>query len=90
MTEYRVVCTIDTEHVYSGEHYHYEAASCHWDGRHHHRRTFDKAQAEKYLAEAKEKCPVYDEITQNRSGIHHIKYKQSNIRIETREVTEWK
>lgn len=87
MTEYRVVCTLDTEHTYDRKKYHYDVANCWWRGRMHPFSTFKKRDAEEFLDAAKEECLKFDKETQANSS---IKYRQTNIRIQTREVTEWK
>lgn len=91
MTEYRVVSTLDTEHVYNGEKYHYEVNSgLWWGGIVHKCQTFDKNKAEHFLMRAKQECPKFDKRTQENTGHYVIRYWQTNIRIQSREVTEWK
>ena len=89
MTEYRIVTTLDTEHCDTGEKYHYEAATPHYGGTIHKRVTTDREKAERYLAEALKECPIFDAVTQNRTVRGNIKYWQSNIRIQSREVSDW-
>lgn len=90
MTEYRVVATVDTEHVYNGQKYHYDASGCWYHGRCHRLQTFDKERAKEYLKEAKVECAIHDRKTQESTDRYTIRYWQTNIRIQTREVTEWK
>ena len=90
MTEYRIVATLDTEHLYNGKKYHYEVSNCWWGGGIHKLQTYDKDKAEEYLKLAKEKCPKHDKMTQERTDRNSIHYWHTNIRIQTREVTEWK
>ena len=89
MTEYRIVATIDTLHTDTGEKFHQEAAAPVYGGRPHTRVTRDKARAEQYLEEAIKNCRAFDEMTQNRTLRGNIKYWQSNIRIQSREVSDW-
>ena len=89
MTEYRVVATLDVVHDYNGEKFHYDIASCHWGGKVHKMQTYDKDRAEYYLKRAKEECPKFDVKTQENTSRDYIRYLHSNIRIQTREVTEW-
>lgn len=89
MTEYRIVTTLDTLHADTGERFHYEAATPWYGGKPHYRVTRDRAIAEQDLAEAIENCRTFDAITQNRTNRGNIKYWQSNIRIQSREVSDW-
>ena len=90
MTEYRIVATLDTEHIRDGKRYHYDTAVCWWGGTTHRLQTYDKDKAEAFLKQAKEECPKFDALTQARTGRNDIRYWHTNIRIQTREVTEWK
>ena len=89
MTEYRVVATLDVVHDYNGKKCHYDIASCHWGGTIHRLQTYDKDRAEDWLKIAKEECPKFDKKTQENTSRDSIRYWHSNIRIQTREVTEW-
>lgn len=85
MTEYRVVCTRDRFDVGSGKKHHLEEVCCWWDGSPRTLETFDKKAAEKYLDMAIIKCPEFDAFSQTTNS----RFRQTNIRIQTREVTEW-
>lgn len=89
MTEYRIVATLDTEHIYNGANYHYESSNCWYHGRSHKLQTFDRSRAEEYLKIALENCPKFDKETQTAADRNAMRFYQSNIRIQTREVTEW-
>lgn len=90
MKEYRIVATLDTEHVYNGQKFHYDVASCWYHGRPHKMQTIHKDKAEEYLKQAKKECPKFDKETQERTGKDNIKYWQTNIRIQTRDISDWK
>lgn len=85
MTEYRVVATRDEEDL-TGKKWHIEAGACIWDGHAQRFTTTNKGEAERFLELAKIECAKYDAKTQTST----IRYTQTNIRIQTREVTEWK
>lgn len=96
MTEYRVVCTTDEHHNYNGKDFHYEIAtpviypSDDSHSSYHLKRVYrDKSEAEKALAEAIKGCPIFDAKHDNEKR-DNIRVRQYNIRIQTREVSEWK
>ena len=92
MKEYRIVATLDTEHGYDGKKYHYEAISCRWGGTIHKIVTSDYGKAKRQLEIAKRECPKFDKKTEEafeKNPRDYIKYKHTNIRIESREVSEW-
>ena len=89
MTEYKIVATLDTFHVYNGQRFHYDAAAP-WLGGRPFRKIYDNREdAEKMLAHMKEEIPKHDKETQERTGADSIRYWHSNIRIQKREVTPW-
>lgn len=90
MTEYRIVCTRDTINVGDGKKAHLDVASCTWGGTFHRLQTFDENKAKELLKMAKEKCAEYDKISQTRTNWYDVHYWQTDIRIQTREVTDWK
>ena len=83
------MATRDTEWIYNGKREHYDCAPCTWGGTFHKLQTFDKNKAEEYLKLAKENCREYDKMSQARTDPNYIRYWQTDIRIQTREVTEW-
>ena len=90
--EYRVVATIDELHGYNNKKYHYDAVSCWFDGRQHKFRTTDYNKAVEFLERAKRECPKFDKKTE--IWLHDypknaIQYVHSNIRIESRTVSDW-
>lgn len=88
MKEYKIVATRDEHHLWNDSWVHMEAVPpvaktrFNW-------KTRDLAKAEEWLEELKVKCPEFDAETQSRSGRNSIHYYQSNLRIMTREVSEW-
>jgi len=89
MTEYRIVATLDIEHVYNGKRYHYDAASPHFNGFSHNKVYHDRKVAEEVLALTLKEVPKFDKKTQESTDRSAIRYWHSNIRIQSREVTEW-
>lgn len=89
MTEYRIVATLDTEHVYNGKRYHYDAASPWFNGFVHNKGYHDRKTAEEVLARTLVEAPKFDKKTQADTDRSAIRYWHSNIRIQSREVTEW-
>lgn len=90
--EYRIVTTVDTEHG-DGRKYHYENVTPWVDGHlFHHRPYKTKSEAQKVLAVLRKRCADFDRKTQikfKRDPINCIAYKQTNLRIQMREVTPW-
>lgn len=92
MREYRIVATIDTEHG-DGRKYHYETATPWRDGHlfnHHPYKT--KSDAKRVLVSLRKSCKEFDERTARdfaNNPRDSIKYTQTNIRVQMREVTEW-
>ena len=92
MKEYRIVATIDTEHG-NGIKHHYEAATPWRDGtlfNHHPYKT--KSDAKRVCSFLRKACKEFDKKTAEnfkRDPVNCIKYTQSNIRVQMREVTEW-
>lgn len=84
MTEYRVVCTRDRWGI-SGKVHHYDEVCCWYGTGLRTLQTFDKRKAMEYLKTAIEECPKFDALTQK----GREQWRQTNIRIQTREVTEW-
>ena len=88
MTEYRIVATIDTVDRFGKKEHRENACPV-------HHRTFhklvtkDKKTAEKWLSDTIEFCGEHDRKTQKSNDPWNIKYTQTNIRIQTREVTDW-
>lgn len=93
MKEYKVVCTIDIEHK-DGRKRHLDMGSVIYGGVPHCLETRDKEIAEKWLKEAHEMVAAYEkwnhEVWNEGKNPNCIKYTQTNIRIVTRTVTEWK
>lgn len=89
MTEYRVVCTKDEHHNYNGKDFHYEVSTPVVYPSHRLNAVYrDKAKAEETLKRAIKECPEFDARHDN-DDRNNIKVKQYNIRIQTREITEW-
>ena len=86
MTEYRIVCTRDRFDATSGKVHHHDGVCCWWGYSPKQLETFDKKAADKYLEMARIECPNFDALTQTTNS----RFQQTNIRIQTREVTEWK
>ena len=92
MREYRIVATIDTEHG-DGRKYHHEEATPWRDGHlftHHPYKT--KSDAQRVVKVLRQKCKEFDKRTHmefEKNPRDSIKYTQSNIRVQMREVTEW-
>ena len=92
MREYRIVATIDTEHG-GGRKYHHETATPWMDGHpfnHHPYKT--KSDAKRVLVFLRKSCKEFDERTAKtfaKNPYDSIKYTQTNIRVQMREVTEW-
>lgn len=92
MTQYRVVCTLDTEHG-DGKKQHYDMTDCWCYGKPHRRISENFEDALKVLEIFQQECPEFDRKTAERfqkNPRDSIKYTQSNIRIVSREVTDWK
>lgn len=93
ITEYRIVCTLDVEHR-DGKRFHYDLASAVWGGTHHRLETRKKSVAEEWLKQAQREVPFFEAKNHKRwedpNDRNVIKYTQTNIRIATRKVSEWK
>lgn len=90
--EYRIVATLDTLHGYNNARYHYEMSACHFGGRAHKLITTDYNKAVANLERAKRECLKYDKETEIRfhdDPHNHIQYVHSNIRIQSRTVSDW-
>ena len=92
MREYRIVATVDTEHG-DGRKYHHDTATP-WRGgtlfSHHPYRT--KNEAKRVLSFLRKQCAEFDEKTRKefeQNPRDCIAYKQTNIRVQMREVSEW-
>ncbi len=89
MKEYRIVCTRDMHHNYNGKDEHIETALPIMGNGVVYRKKFDNLEdAEKKLDELKATCAVFDEKHQEERR-DAIKHRHSNLRIQSREVTEW-
>jgi hypothetical protein len=92
MKEYRIVATVDTEHG-NGQKCHHESANPWRDGHpftHHPYKT--KSDAKRVLVSLRKRCKEFDKKTAMEFAMNprdSIKYTQTNIRIQMREVTEW-
>lgn len=90
MTEYRIVATLDTYHVYNGKRFHYDAvAPITGSGRPFTKVYANREEAETMLAHMKEQIPKHDKESQERTGTDTIMCWHSNIRIQSRKVTPW-
>lgn len=89
MTEYRIVATLDTQDCFTGKKRHRDVSSPWYDGHLHNETYTDRAKAEELLAYTIEECAKFDAKTQARSGRYDIRYWHTNIRIQSREVTDW-
>ena len=92
MREYRIVATVDTEHG-DGRKYHYDPATPWRAGSHFiHHPYKTKGEAMRVLRYLRKQCAEFDEKTREsfeKNPRDCIKYKQTNIRVQKREVTEW-
>ena len=92
MKEYRIVATIDTEHG-DGSRYHHDAASPWRNGSiFHHHPYKTKSDAKRVLTHLRRECKEFDKKTHMEFELNprdSIKYTQTNLRIQMREVTEW-
>ena len=86
-TEYRIAVTLD-QYFADGTHYHYHAAPPHIPGQlvPSHYTTFDLCDAENILGSVIEECAEYDASTKGQQ----CEIVQTNIRIESRQVTDWR
>lgn len=92
MREYRIVCTVDTEHSDGRKHHCENAAPWIAPSMLPHRAVYaTKAEAAKALREIVKRAREFDKITQERAraGWRNIEYRQSDIRIQSRTVTNW-
>lgn len=89
MKEYRIVCTLDTISLWNGAKTHLDAASCWFNGRAQSWKTHDGEYAKKVLDFFKRECAKFDAESRTNPTRDSIIYTQSNIRLQSREVTEW-
>lgn len=89
MKEYRIVCTLDKEDAFDGTKRHYDAVPCTWNGASHQLVTRDILSAAKFLIMARRECEYFDKETKKNISRNTIIYTQTNIRVQTRNVTEW-
>lgn len=93
MKEYRIVATVETEH---GDGRKYKMENVHpWrDGRPFtHSPYKTKTDAKRVLVSLRKSCKEFDKMTHERFAQNprdYIAYTQTNIRIQSREVTDWK
>lgn len=92
MKEYRIVTTVETE-LGDGRKRIVETAYP-WTKAGPISQSYrTKKDAKKALGHFRKVCKEYDTITYERFAINprdYIKYTQTNIRIQSREVTDWK
>ena len=92
MKEYRIVATVEIE-LGDGRKRIVEKAHPWTKGGTIVQSYRTKKDAKKALCHFRKVCKEYDTITHERFAINprdNIKYTQSNIRIQSREVTDWK
>ena len=89
MKEYRIVCTLEKENFDDGIKCHYDTSVCVFDGHGQSYKTHDLAAAKRALTTYKRRCAGFDASTRCNPTRDTIIYTQSNIRIQSREVTEW-
>ena len=89
MTEYRIVCDRDELHVYNGKEYHSKAVRPWLGGVPVNNKFNTREEAEAFLRRATEECARQDARKQADTSRNVIKTWQTNIRIQTREVSEW-
>ena len=90
MTEYRIVCDRDELHLYNERKYHKEAVRPFLKGTPTNNEFRTQEDAEAFLEKAVKECAIFDAKTQADNSRNNIKTWQYNIRIQTREVSEWK
>ena len=89
MKEYRIVCTLEKENLYSEEKKRIENSNVWFNGSGHDLQTTDLDIAKRLFEYARIECGKYDTETRRRGRLGGIIYTQSNFRIQTREVSEW-